>query len=387
MDDMVVGLVTTGFDKGGLEQVVFNLYKNYRDAGVKAYILCQDGNAMGSFADKLYDVRDFCIFEDSVEVFLAYCYRKRITHLHYHHNTCFIEQARECGIQTIYTIHNAYTWFDDVAMNRWCAMVDKCDSIVAVSSFAKDYFCARSDIRPDRVQVIPNGIDLLELDSPSVLPQRLTKAGLGLGEGDLVFAQAASFSPYKHQIGLIGVMEQVIRKDPRVKLLLVGNVLDDEYHAAFLNALNTSPAKDHIITINYFDHKYMGGFLRQTVDIAVLATLQEGCSNYVLEAMACKTPMILTKVGNAEDIKDAAVLVEEPAFSEIGTLSIEKIMKLSLQKKGKNTDALAQAFLYAAQHLDELKGAASRRDAHVLTSQHMTQAYLDVLGGLRPCFG
>ena len=34
MSDMAIGLVTTSFDKGGLEQVIFNLYEGYKANGI-----------------------------------------------------------------------------------------------------------------------------------------------------------------------------------------------------------------------------------------------------------------------------------------------------------------------------------------------------------------
>lgn len=388
MNNMVVGLVTTGFDKGGLEQVVFNLYEGYRSCGVKAYILCQDGNLMGNFAALLHDVRDFCIFEDSVETFLAFCYRKQITHLHYHHNISFIEQARECGIQTIYTIHNAYTWFDNATIQRRRVLLEKCDNVIAVSSFAKNYFCARSGMHPDCVGIIPNGIDLQELTTSPKLPKYLTKEGMGLAEDDIVFAQVASFTLYKHQIGLVGIMEEVIKENPHIKLILVGGILDKEYYSTFLNELNVSPAKKNIICIDYFDHMYMGEFLRKTVDVAVLATLQEGCSNYVLEAMACKLPMILTKVGNAEDIQAPGISVIDPAFSDISTLSYDELKRIAYKKKNINTSALAMAFLDTANNLKGLKKLTDAWDEQIksIDTTYMVNAYLSILEKLDPCF-
>lgn len=389
MDDMVIGLVTTGFDKGGLEQVVFNLYEGYRKMGIKTYILCQNGDSMGYFASQLHDVRDFCIFEDDMETFISYCYRKRITHLHYHYNTSFIELARECGIQTIYTIHTAYTWFDDVTIHRYGDMLKKCDEIVAVSSFTKNYFCSRGGVRPDCVTVIPNGIDTAELTKSIDLPEGLTRGGLHIEDKDVVFAQVASYSMYKHQIGLIGVMERVIEKNHNIKLVIVGNALEEGYQTEFVRELNESPAKDNIICVNYFDHKYMGEFLRKTVDVAVLASIQEGCSNFVLEAMVCKTPMILTKVGNALDVQTTGILVAEPAYSDIQELRSQEIWELAYKKNGKNTDELADQFLYAADNLEKLKKAASTWDKQIeqLDVQHMVESYLEILRGLRPCIG
>ena len=62
-----------------------------------------------------------------------------------------------------------------------------------------------------------------------------------------------------------------------------------------------SEAKNNIMKIPYLEHKHVGCFLRKVADVFILPSLQEGCSNAVLEAFYCGIPMILTKVGNAEE--------------------------------------------------------------------------------------
>ncbi len=385
MSDMAIGLVTTSFDKGGLEQVIFNLYEGYKAHGIPTYILCEKGSQMGYFASRLYDVRDFCVFEGDFETFIAFCYRKKITHLHYHYNTSFMEKARNFGIRTIYTLHNVYTWFSDEVIKDYGKKLRQCDEIVAVSSFVKDYFCTRTGLRKDMVTVIPNGIDLSEITCARELPAALSREGLGVKEQEIVFAQVASYTAVKHQIGLLGVMERVLQEVPNVKLLLVGNVIEKDYHEDFLKALQASPARDHIVLVDFFDHRYMGEFLRKTVDVAVLATLQEGCSNFVLEAIACEKPMILTNVGNAADVKCKSVLAVPAAYDDICEESIESLAQIAREKNGKNTQMLARAFVQATHRLEELQQDAripqARLDA--LGTKKMVDSYLDLLTGIR----
>lgn len=381
MSDMAIGLVTTSFDKGGLEQVIFNLYEGYKASGIPTYILCEKGSQMGYFASMLHDVRDFWIFENDFETFIAFCYRKKITHLHYHYNTSFIEKARNCGIRTIYTLHNVYTWFSDDMIKDYGKKLQQCDEIVAVSSLVKDYFCRRAGIREDMVTVIPNGIDISEITCKQELPLKLTREGLRIKENDIVFAQVASFTSVKHQIGLIGVMERVLQEQQNIKLLLVGNVIEEDYYNKFSDALEKSPARDHIIPVDFFAHKYMGEFLRKTVDIAVLATLQEGCSNFVLEAVACEKPTILTNVGNASDVKSKSVIVIPPDYDNICEESIESLVQKASQKKGRNTQMLANAFFQAVRNLDAMRQSAqiTETQRNELGTWKMVESYLALL--------
>lgn len=381
MKKMVVGLVTTGFDKGGLEQVIFNLYEGYRAAGIPTYILCQNGSQMGYFASRLHDTRDFCVFEGDFETFISFCYRHNITHLHYHYNTSFIEQSRRCGIHTIYTLHNVYTWFGESDIERYANDLRKCDKIVAVSSYVKDYFCLRGKCRSDRVEVIPNGINIKEIEQEITLPKKLTREHFGLTKNDIVFAQVASFTSVKHQIGLVGVMEEVIKKGKNIHLLLVGNIIEEAYFTEFQQVLANSSAKSNIIVVPFFEHQFMGEFLRQTVDVSVLATLQEGCSNYVLEAKACKKPMVLTNVGNAREVFTKSVLLVDPAYENINDCLMNKLVQIARQKTCKNTQALADAFLQIAQNLEEFKENACIQEKQLdeIGINQMVDNYISLL--------
>lgn len=376
-----VGLVVTGFDKGGLEQVVYNLYREYKKKGINAYILCEKEEQAGYFIGLLDDVRDFCIFKSDFETFISYCYKKRITHLHYHYNTCFMEQASKCGIKVIYTIHNVYTWFNDRDISYRAEQLRYCDEIVAVSSVVKDYFCHRSGLPTEFVKVIPNGIELHELNSSNTLPENLSRKSLDLEKDDIVFAQLASFTPVKHQIGLIGVMEKLIEKNPKAKLLIVGNVLDRDYYNQFIKKLKNSPAENNIKIIQYFDHRFVGNFLKEIVDCAVLATLQEGCSNFVIEAICTETPIILTDVGNAQDVKEIVSRVVRPAYGDNKYVQVDELHELSINKECCNTDEIVNAMMDYIENIDAYKAKArvSELIKNNFSSETMAKKYIELM--------
>lgn len=382
---MIIGLVVTGFDKGGLEQVVFNLYKGYQKKGIQTYILCDKPELMGYFATMLYDIRDFCVFNGNMEMFISFCFKKRITHLHYHYNTSFIELARMCGIRTMYTIHNVYTWFDHNTITEYANTISKCDSLIAVSSFVKTYFCERGEVRSDNVEVIPNGVDTAELFAPCKLPFKLTRNGLGLDNDNFVFAQIASFTPVKHQIGLIGAFELICKKNPKAILLFVGNVLDDSYYHDFANVLEASSAKSNIRIIPYFEHKYIGEFLRTVVNVSILATLQEGCSNTVLESVICGSPLIVTDVGNARDLQCDSVEIVNRPYNNLYELNNELINKLSHQKYTSNIDEIVEKSLQMIDNYMDFKEKAKRNQAQIefMDINHMVNNYITRLESIK----
>lgn len=378
-----VALVVNGFDKGGLEQVVLNLYLGYKKRGYNVWLLSQT-RAVGEMADKLLDLRDIYIFDGQEDEFLRFCWRKHINILHYHYNTYMMAGARKMGFRVLYTMHNVYTWKSLPELKAYSEKLASAHRVVAVSSFVRDYYLKRSGAPADNVTTVLNGIDFSELDGRFDAPP-VTRKSLGLKDGEIAAAMVASFYPIKHQIGMIGVMERLCVSHPEIRLLLVGNVGDPGYYQAFCDRLENSPARGRILLVPYFDHKYMGQFLRETADIFTLPTLQEGCSNAVLEALYCAKPMVLTEVGNARDIRDeAGCIVVPPAYDDVVYVTQEQLLGISRQAENPNTEALAAAFGEMADHLDAYREKAqkSAETCGKYSLEEMVGHYCDIIENL-----
>ena len=373
-----IGIVVTTFEKGGLEQVVLNLYKGYKKNGYNVYMLCQK-NILGPMAEQIED-GEMLVFYDSMKLFINLLGEYRITVLHYHYNIFGLNEAKKLGVRAIYTMHNTYTWKSDEEIKSYSTVLNEMDAVVPVSNLVKNYYLARTDAKKENLQVIYNGIDFDELANKE-LPDTLSRAALGIGPDDVVMAFVASFYPVKYQIGMIGVMEELVKKYPNVKLLFVGNC-ENAYHEQFMKEYNLSPAKDSMIHVPYFEHRYMGEFLRRIVDIFTLPTLQEGCSNAVLEAIYCDRPMVLTNVGNAKDVEYLqSCEVVNAAYKDITTTSNEQIQKISLKKDSANKAELVGAYSKVIDSLDAYKKAAVLPDSEKeqFETKYMVKQYLDII--------
>ena len=230
------------------------------------------------------------------------------------------------------------------------------------------------------MKVIYNGIDFSEL-SGDELPEFLERRSLGLKEDDIVLGFIASFYPVKYQIGMIGVMEELIGKYPNVKLLFIGNS-ENYYYKRFEIEYMKSSAKENMQVIPYFEHKYMGEFLRKIVDIFTLPTLQEGCSNAVLEAIYCDKPMVLTNVGNAMDINYLeSCEVVKAAYDDILTTSNADMIKISEYKNSNNKKELVKAFEKIIDNLAVYKEKAKLSDEikKQYETEYMVQQYIDLI--------
>ena len=379
-----VALVVNSFDKGGLEQVVLNLYLGYKKQGWNVYILSQTRN-VGQMAEKLIDIRDIYIFDNNKDAFISFCWRKKIDVLHYHYNTYMMPGARKMGFLILYTMHNVYTWMSLDEIQLYSKKLSFAHKIVPVSGFVEKYYLARTGVSKSNIHTILNGVDFEELDRKyDNFP--ISRESLGLKATDKVVSVIASFHHVKHQIGMIGVMEQIYKTNPNIKLLLVGNKGDINYYNAFEKELADSVAQENIIVVPYFDHIYMGQFLREIVDIFALPTLQEGCSNAVLEAIYCAKPMLLTNVGNAGDIKDTTSCeIVSAAYEDIVTLSQADVLTISMQKSNKNTKELSDAIIKITSNLDKYTAKAVKvaKSTAVYSTEYMVEQYVKIIESLR----
>jgi GT2 family glycosyltransferase/glycosyltransferase involved in cell wall biosynthesis len=355
-----IGLVVSQFDKGGLEQAVFNLYEGYRKHGYRTYILCQSKN-IGYFARKLNSPDDLFVFDSNSFQFISFCKRKNIKWLHYHYNTFLIRLVKVLRIHTIYSIHNIYSWLSDQEIKQRSKLINSADHIVAVSTFTKEYYCKRTGTPDSRVAVISNGVDTEELDAKK-LDGEFTRSSLGFQKDDIILGFIASFHQVKHQMNMVGAMEEIIKVNPKIKLVFVGNIGHASYFRKVKGSWEKSSARQNVFYIPFIDHSQIGEFLRESVDIFILPTIQEGCSNAVIEALYCGKPMLLTNVGNASDLVHLkSVVVVDRAFDDLYSFRQSDIAQICLEKKSRNNSEIVNGVLEIAEHLEDYKQAA--RDA------------------------
>ena len=336
-----IALVVPVFDRGGLEQVVLNLYRAYRDAGHSCIVLVESNECdyMASFLDSREDV---FIFNGDERLFLSKCLERRISICHYHYSTFGLSLVSDLGIYCIYTLHSIYTWMNGERFRVVAEQIRKADRVVAVSSFARDYFCVRAGVEPSAVQVIPNGVDIESLQTSQKILQR---SNLGVPAGIFVFAHIASFFRNKHQAVMIAAAERLAGRGADFRLLLVGNVGDEVYFDELKNLVSTSSANQLIHIVDFVPRDRMASFYDGVVDAVVLPSLQEGYSNVVLEGLAFGKPMILTDVGSAREAAELSdrVHVVPPAYPDVLALDNAMIDALSRTGETPNLEPIVEA--------------------------------------------
>jgi len=226
--------------------------------------------------------------------------------------------------------------------------------VIAVSRAAslrfKDY-----PLTPEKLVVIPNGVDLTQFKQPH--PDRRLREELDIEEGSVLVGTLGQLIPGKGHDVLLKAAERVAEQAPEVKTVIVGNG-----NTAYRNTLEDLSAKleikDKVMFTGYRED--IPGIL-SCLDIAVLpsTTHLEGLSRVIIEAMASGKPVIATDAGgNPEAVEDGRTGILVPPG---------------------DPDRLARAILELARDANKRKrmGEAGRKRAEQLFSIEMNIARIE----------
>lgn len=194
------------------------------------------------------------------------------------------------------------------------------------------------------IEVIPNGVDI-EKFCP--LPENTLK------KSDTIrLITVGRLSITKRVDILIDGVRILVEKGKKVKLLVIGG-------GALKNSLEKIASEKNLANFIEFkgilDSQQMPR-LYQTSDFYVSATMQEGMSNSMLEAMACALPIITTPCEGIEElIKENGVMVRQETADGIATVISEldansekcRLMSIAARKHAGNFtwESISQQYL------------------------------------------
>ena len=165
--------------------------------------------------------------------------------------------------------------------------------IIAVSRSVKEEIIRYHGFPPDRIDVVPNGVDLDEFNPglKKVKAAEVRKA-LGIGEETLLLLLVANEFRRKGLSALIGVLERLKGRD--IRLLAVG-----KGSVEYFKALAVKSGVDRMIT--FMPNVREINVYFAAADLFVLPAKYEPFGLVVLEAMAAGTPVITTRVAGVSD--------------------------------------------------------------------------------------
>nr|WP_275891034.1 glycosyltransferase [Holdemania massiliensis] len=182
---------------------------------------------------------------------------------------------------------------------------------LACSKGAAKWIFPDSLVEKNMVEIIPNGIDTKKFAFDTTKRKNF-RLELGLTD-ELIIGNIGRFQPQKNHKFMIKVMKEVVKLQPKARLLLVGegelkNEIRKDIHIANLD--------DNVIFLG--ERKDMASFL-SAIDIFILPSLHEGFPISAIEAQTSGAKVIL-----ADTITSETNITGEAIFLSISECDAER---------------------------------------------------------------
>jgi glycosyltransferase involved in cell wall biosynthesis len=220
------------------------------------------------------------------------------------------------------------------------AAAKRADLVITVSESAAEELAAYTAIPPERMRVVPNGVDLEIAGDAQV---EATRRELGLDDAPYVF-WIGSLEPRKNVGTLVDAFVRwALHTDLPHRLVLAGPAgwLEDE-------ASVLAPARrlgDRVRTLGRVGDPVLGALYRGA-DLFAFPSHHEGFGIPVLEAMAQETPVIAADIPALREIASGAAVLRSPDDPDAWVAALDNLLHdaAELARLGNAGRARAQGY-------------------------------------------
>ena len=281
---MTILHIINNLDHGGAERLLIQLARAQQDRGHRVKIVCIA--PVGAMAGQAAQMKVPVVTLNAPEgvslitvLRLAWLIRRENADMVHNHNPRGQIHgslaARLAGVKNITTRHGN----ERKSIPSWVWPLT--DRVVFISKATEAAFLATEPVKAERCTVIRNGIDLSVFTAEPYVRAGSRKVGI-----------VARLSPEKDIGTLIRAFAILAPQVPDVELLIVG----DGGERKMLEALAHNPR------IRFLGVRDDIPALMRSFDVFVLASLTEGISLTLLEAMAAAKPIVATNVGGNPEV-------------------------------------------------------------------------------------
>jgi len=238
-------------------------------------------------------------------------------------------------IKVIYTEH---TWTQDFKLEnpllhwvhiRSMRMLDRwTDITIAVSKAVADFLVSANIVKPDKIKVIYNGIEIVA-DKTDDDEYKLAEK-FGLCKKDVVIGTIGSLNIQKDTATLLKAMPRILSRLPNAKLVIVGTGPLQNW---LKNLAKRLKVEGSVIFTGALPR--IEGILK-TFSVFVLCSKSESFGISILEAMKAHVPVIATQVGGIPEIiihNHNGILVEPGDSKRLAAAIMKLLNDKKLQRK------------------------------------------------------
>lgn len=213
---------------------------------------------------------------------------------------------------------------DDPTSRRKRELCHRASRIIAVSESTKNDLITCFDIDPERIDVVYHGVSV----SPEV---RADSIAAHLPQNFLLFV--GKRAGYKNFSFFVSSIADFLRQDRRLRLICTGEPFSVEERAllrrlAIAGNVMHVPASDSQLALLY-----------RRAAVFVFPSLYEGFGMPILEAFACRCPVVLCNTAAMREVAGDAALFFEPGSSSdlvsvVSRVLIDEALKKDLTERG-----------------------------------------------------
>lgn len=371
-----IAQVVESFKSGGLEQVAANIYKAFKNNGDISTVICIS-NTTGPMFEQIYTPKDIRIIYYDVVEMIKYCAKNNIGTLVFHFTTFHMILFKFLGFKNYYIIHNTYIWYTDEEWRKLKIKLKFVNGIIAVSEWCKDYFTKKTGYK--NIKLILNGIDFNNLDNGEI--SSITKKSLKIKDDELVCLTIGGYTSGKHQMAIIGIAEEVIKINKKIKFVCAGPILDEKLYQTISENVKKSKAHNNIILLDYIPQEEVGDFITKVCDIYLQPSIHEaGVPLTVMEALLKGKPVIMTDfMLNKTFPNTSRIICVKPPYDDILSITPKLANKMSMKVKDSSTSYFAKEIINVSENIDKYKRNFEKNDYEFLSTKRMSDDYLDYI--------
>ena len=261
-----------------------------------------------------------------------------VIHLHEYRtfqNIVVYHYAKKYGVPYVLQAHGSLPRIMEKQRLKWLfdvlfgyRLLRDASKVIALSRMEAEQYRVMG-VPEEKIEVIPNGIDLSEYgDLP---PKCSFKKKFSIDDEEKIVLYLGRIHKIKGIDILVKAFAKVIEKLKNVKLVVVGP--DDGYLDEIKSLIEYKKIKDKVlITGPLYGRDKLEAYV--DADVYVLPSRYEIWGMTVLEAVACGIPIILTEnCGVAEYFRDKVGLVVKPDSKHLS----ETLLEMLLDQNRRNT--------------------------------------------------
>ena len=286
--------------RGGEQQIAY-LFEELEKLGVQQWIFCRKGSALA----------EHCLFQNwphftywkgfSINPFIGFQLKKLCTqlnvdlvHLHDSHSHTFAYMSALVGNQTPYILSRRVDFpVKNSILSRKKYNHSSIKKIISVSHKVQAIL-APAIKDATKLNVVHSGIDLSKFKYEST---GILRKEFGIPDTTSIIANVAAIAPHKDYFTFVDTAAILLEKQTNLHFFIIGG--DGGEATAIQTYIEKKGLQSFITSIGF--RKDIPKILPE-VDVFLFTSKEEGLGTSVLDALACKVPIVATNAGGIPEM-------------------------------------------------------------------------------------